>query len=181
MEENLQSAVADNDDAETGQGEPAAADSASALAAERDQLLQDKTELQDRMLRLQAEFDNFRKRTERERMEFAEYAGEQTVRALLPILDDLERALRAAPEDAQDEFVKGVELIYTRLLDTLKRQGLETIETAGEKFDPHQHEAIQRVHSDEHEDGSIVQEYQRGYNFKGKLLRPSMVVVSVKP
>jgi molecular chaperone GrpE len=138
--------------------------------------------LQDRLLRLQAEFDNFRKRTDRERMEFAEYAGEQTVAALLPNIDDFERAIGAASKtDATGEIAKGLELIRTRLLDTLRKQGLETIETSGAKFDPHEHQAIQRVESDEHEDGDIVAEYQRGYRYKGRLLRPSMVQVSVKP
>jgi molecular chaperone GrpE len=115
-------------------------------------------------------------------MEFAEYAGEQTVRALLPILDDFERALKAAAAGgASDEFVRGIELIYNRLLDTLKKQGLAPITATGEKFDPHQHEAIGRVESDEHEDHTVVQEFQRGYNFKGRLLRPAMVQVAVKP
>ena len=114
-------------------------------------------------------------------MEFAEYAGEQTVRALLPILDDFERALKAAPRtDGGDEFVRGIELIYNRLLDLLKKQGLEPISTEGAQFDPHQHQAIGRVESADHEDGAIVQEFQRGYNFKGKLLRPAMVQVAVK-
>jgi molecular chaperone GrpE len=177
MEENMQSAVADA--AETADAQPQVSQpEADALA----ELAQKNAELQDRALRLQAEFDNFRKRTERERMEFAEYAGEQTVRALLPILDDFERALKAAaPGGASDDFVRGIELIYNRLSDTLKKQGLEPITATGEKFDPHQHEAIGRVESDEHEDHTVVQEFQRGYNFKGRLLRPAMVQVAVKP
>jgi molecular chaperone GrpE len=175
MEENQTSAVADGLDQESTQPETAAAPDALAELAEQ------KAELQDRVLRLQAEFDNFRKRTERERLEFAEYAGEQTVRALLPILDDFERALKAATSgNGADEFVRGIELIYNRLLDVLKKQGLEPIVTEGAQFDPHQHEAIGRVESSEHDDGAIVQEFQRGYNFKGRLLRPSMVQVAVK-
>jgi len=170
MEDNQQSAVADTP--ETESTPPVAPDPLAELAEQ-------KAELQDRVLRLQAEFDNFRKRTERERMEFAEYAGEQTIRALLPSLDDFERALKAAPAGA-DEFVRGVELIYNRLLDALKKQGLEPISTEGLQFDPHQHQAIGRVESADHEDGAIVQEFQRGYNFKGKLLRPAMVQVAVK-
>jgi molecular chaperone GrpE len=172
MEDNQQSAVADSPEPESTQtpgSDPVA------------ELAEQKAELQDRVLRLQAEFDNFRKRTDRERMEFAEYAGEQTVRALLPILDDFERALKAAPRtDGGDEFLRGIELIYNRLLDLLKKQGLEPISTEGVQFDPHQHQAIGRVESADHEDGAIVQEFQRGYNFKGKLLRPAMVQVAVK-
>ena len=177
MEDNLQSAVADG--VETAEGQPENASPGPDLAAE---LAQRNAELQDRVLRLQAEFDNFRKRTERERMEFAEYAGEQTVRALLPILDDFERALKAAaPGSAGEEFVRGVELIYNRLADTLKKQGLEPISATGTVFDPHQHEAIGRLETEEHEDNTVVQEFQRGYNFKGRLLRPAMVQVAVKP
>jgi len=135
--------------------------------------------LQDRILRLQAEFDNFRKRTERERMEDAEFAGKLTISALLPVIDDFERALKAAA-GAENELVRGIELIYGRMLDTLKKQGLEPIEAVGKAFDPHEHEAIGRVESADHEDGTVVQEYQRGYRFKGRLLRPAMVQVAVR-
>ncbi|HYO84504.1 MAG TPA: nucleotide exchange factor GrpE, partial [Bryobacteraceae bacterium] len=126
MEDNVQSAVADG----VQSAEPSAdADTQAPKTDELAELAEQKADLQDRLLRLQAEFDNFRKRTERERMEFAEYAGEQTVRALLPILDDFERAVKAAP--AGDEFTRGIELIYNRLLDVLKKQGLEPIATEG--------------------------------------------------
>jgi len=178
MEETVQSTVVDTPEfpdseaSQAGQGPDPA-------AQELTELRQNKADLQDRLLRLQAEFDNFRKRTERERMEYADYAGEATVRALLPIVDDFERALRAAA-GAENELVRGIELIYGRLLETLKKQGLEAIEAQGKPFDPHQHEAIGRVESTEHEDGTVVQEYQKGYRFKGRLLRPSMVQVSVK-
>jgi molecular chaperone GrpE len=174
MEDNVQTLPADAADAPATETSAAAAD---ALAEAQ----QERANLQDRVLRLQAEFDNFRKRTERERMEFAEYAGEQTVRALLPVLDDFERALKARTPDVPEEFIKGIELIYSRLLETLKKQGLEPMETDGVPFDPHQHQAIQRLETDEHEDNTVVQEFQRGYNFRGRLLRPAMVQVAVKP
>jgi len=141
-------------------------------------LRQQKTDLQERLLRLQAEFDNFRKRTDRERMEFAEYAGEVTVRALLPTLDDFERALKAAG-GVENELTRGIQLIYSRLLESLKKQGLEPIAAEGAQFDPHQHEAIGKLESVDYPDNSIVQEYQRGYRYKGRLLRPSMVQVAV--
>jgi molecular chaperone GrpE len=184
MEDILRSAAVEdeqNDESQSTHPEPAP-DATDALAAERDRLAQEKVELQDRLLRLQAEFDNFRKRSERERMEFAEYAGEQTAGSLLPIIDDFDRAINAASmNDAAGEFAKGLELIRARLLETLRKQGLEPIDTTGAKFDPHEHQAINRVQSDEHDDGDIVAEYQRGYKYKGRLLRPSMVQVSVKP
>jgi len=146
----------------------------TAMTAERDQL-------QDLVLRRQAEFENFRKRVQREQQEFAEYASMEAVKALLPSADDFERALKSAPGGPESaEFVKGVELIYQRLMESLKRLGLEPIETAGQKFDPHNHHAVEMVENEEVEDHSILDEYQRGYNFKGRLLRPAMVKVSVR-
>jgi molecular chaperone GrpE len=180
MEDNVQSSGIETPDSpETTSPAEAGANESSPLALELAELKQQKAELQDRLMRMQAEFDNFRKRSERERMEYAEFAGEMTVRALLPILDDFERALKAAA-GAENELVRGIELIYSRMVETLQKQGLETIDAAGQPFDPHQHEAIGRTVSADHEDGSVVQEYQKGYRFKGRLLRPSMVQVAVK-
>lgn len=150
-----------------------------ALRAERDQLAQEKADLQDLLLRRQAEFDNFRRRTERERAEFVQYAGSELVRDLLPMVDDFERALKV--ECASKDYARGIELIYNRMLDTLKKAGLEPIDTVGAGFDPHIHQAVERVHTDEAEDNTILSEFQRGYHFKGKLLRPSMVKVAVRP
>jgi molecular chaperone GrpE len=151
----------------------------AAVTAERDQLATEKAELHDRMLRTRAEFDNARRRAERERSDFLQYAGMELVRDLLPVLDDFERALRV--ETADREYSKGVELIYQRLFDTLKKMGLEPIETEGREFDPNVHQAVERVETDEADDQTVLGEFQRGYNFRGKLLRPAMVRVAVKP
>jgi molecular chaperone GrpE len=157
-------------------------DQLATVTAERDQLARDKAELQDLMVRRQAEFENFRRRTERDRMEFVEYASMDAVKALLPMLDDFERALKAAATtDEASDLVKGVELIYQRLLESLKKLGLEPISTPDQKFDPHVHHAVEMVQNDEVEDHTILDEYQRGYNFKGRLLRPAMVKVAVRP
>src|SRR5438270_1809513 len=142
------------------------------LVAERDRLAAEKAELDDRLLRMRAEFQNARARAERERSEYLQFASMDLVKDLLPVLDDLERALRV--ETADREYAKGVELIYQRLNDTLKKMGLEPIETEGKTFDPNLHQAIERVPTEEAEDQTILGEYQRGYNFKGKLLRPAM-------
>jgi molecular chaperone GrpE len=159
-----------------------ASEQAAALTAERDQLAQEKADLQDLLMRRQAEFENFRRRTERERMEFAEYAGMETIKNLLPSLDDFDRALKAAQTVSADpEFVKGFELIYSRMLEALKKLGLEPIETKGKKFDPHLHHAVQKVPMADMDDEMIVAEYQAGFNFKGRLLRPAMVQVAVRP
>ena len=151
----------------------------AALAAERDQLASEKADLQDRLLRARAEFDNARRRGERERSEYLQFAAMDSVKDVLPVLDDFERALKV--ETADRDYAKGVELIYQRLFETLKKMGLEPIETAGQAFDPNLHQAVERVETDEAEDHTVVGEFQRGYNFKGKLLRPAMVRVAVKP
>jgi molecular chaperone GrpE len=149
------------------------------LTDQRDQLLMEKAELQDRLLRARAEFDNARRRAERERSEYLQFAATDQVKGLLPILDDFERALKV--ETADRNYAKGVELIYQRLAETLKKMGLEPIETAGRQFDPNLHQAVERVQTEEAADQAILGEFQRGYNFKGKLLRPAMVKVAVKP
>jgi len=150
-----------------------------AVTAERDRLAAEKGELNDRLLRSQAEFQNLRKRAERERLELFEYASTEAVRALLPMLDDFERGLKV--ESADKEYVNGMELIYQRLYDTLKKLGLEPIDSKGQPFDPHVHHAIEMMETEEAPDHTILDEFQRGYNFKGRLLRPAMVKVAVQP
>ena len=154
-------------------------DPTAALKAERDQLAADNAELNDRLLRARAEFDNFRRRAERERSEYLQFAGMETVREILPIVDDFERALKV--ETADQHYAKGVELIYQRLLDSLKKMGLEPIDSEGKIFDPNVHQAVERVPTEDAEDQTVLGEFQRGYNFKGKLLRPAMVRVAVRP
>ena len=143
------------------------------------QLAAEKAEYKDRMLRTLADFDNFRRRAERDRSEYVQFAAMEIVRDLIPVLDDFERALKVETPDA--EYAKGVELIYQRLLDTLKKAGLEPIDATGKPFDPNRQQAVDRVHTDEVEDQTVLEEYQSGYNFKGKLLRPAMVKVAVRP
>lgn len=149
-----------------------------AVRAERDRLLDEKNELMDRLLRRQAEFDNFRRRAEREKADVLEYANTETVRAILPILDDFERALKV--DCTGKEYARGMELIYQRLLDGLKKLGLEPISAKGLKFDPNLHHAVDMVETDDAEDHTVLDEYQQGYNFRGRPLRPAMVKVAVK-
>lgn len=168
----------------TGEGQDSAAvqDSAAALAAvtqERDQLAAEKADLEDRLLRAQAEFQNLRKRTERERVELFEYAATEAVRVLVPVLDDFERASQAECSDA--EYAAGIQLIYNRFYDALKKLGLEPMVSKGQPFDPQIHHAVDMVETDEAPDHTVLDEFQRGYNFKGRLLRPAMVKVAVRP
>jgi molecular chaperone GrpE len=157
--------------------DPAA--SLAAVTAERDQLAGEKAELNDRILRAQAEFQNFKKRTERERLELFEYASMEAARTLIPVLDDFERSTKS--ESSDKEYAAGIELIYNRFYEALKKLGLEPMVSQGQPFDPQVHHAVDMVETDEAPDHTILEEYQRGYNFKGRLLRPAMVKVAVQP
>ncbi|HZT36453.1 MAG TPA: nucleotide exchange factor GrpE [Bryobacteraceae bacterium] len=151
----------------------------ASITAERDQLAAERAELHDRYLRRQAEFENFRRRVERESAEFKQYAASEAIQAMLPIIDDFERALKQ--ESSDKEYQRGIELIYQRMMDALRKLGLEPISAAGQSFDPYIHQAVERVETEDADDHTVVEEFQRGYNFKGRLLRPAMVKVAVKP
>ncbi|MCC7153395.1 MAG: nucleotide exchange factor GrpE [Bryobacterales bacterium] len=153
------------------------AEQMAALAAERDKLAASAAELNDRLLRRSAEFENFRKRTEKERLEFFEYASMEAVRAMLPILDDFERALSTGTADK--DYARGMELIHQRMTGALGKLGLEPIEAVGKVFDPNIHHAVEMVSTSDAPDHTVLADLQRGYNFKGRLLRPSMVRVAV--
>ena len=142
------------------------------LKAERDALL-------DRVARLQAEFENARKRAVREQQDFREYAVADALKGLLPVLDSFERALQTSPE--QSEIHKGVELIYKQLSDALAKLGLQPVVARGQRFDPHVHQAIEMVDTTEAEDHQVLEELQRGYKLKDRLLRPAMVKVARNP
>ena len=148
-----------------------------AVTAERDRLIEEKNDLLDRLLRRAAELENVRRRSERERADVLEFAHTETLRAILPILDDFERALKT--ETADKDYARGMELIYHQLSDTLKKLGLEPISAKGQKFDPHFHHAVDMQETDQVEDHTVLDEYQQGYNFRGRLLRPAMVKVAV--
>jgi molecular chaperone GrpE len=139
------------------------------LRAERDMLL-------DRLARMQAEFDNARKRAAREQQDFRDYALVDTVKAIIPVLDSFERALRTSPE--KSEFHVGVELIHKQLQDALSKLGVKPISAKGEPFDPRYHEAVEMVETDDAEDHHVLEELQRGYQLKDRLLRPAMVRVA---
>ena len=145
------------------------------LKAERDALL-------DRLARLQAEFDNARKRAVREQQEFREFAAADVIRNFLPILDSFERALKAGGDSnsnsKSDEFRNGVELIYRQFQDALQKMGVQPIPALGQAFDPRVHEAVEMVDTTEVADHQVFDELQRGYKYKDRLLRPAMVRVA---
>jgi molecular chaperone GrpE len=149
----------------------------SGQGSDIDKLRSERDGLIDRLARLQAEFENARKRTAREQQEFREYAVADALKALLPTLDSFERALQTSAAD-KSEFRGGVELIYKQLQDALGKMGLRPIPAKGEPFDPHLHQAIEIVDTNEAEDHHVLEELQRGYKLKDRLLRPSMVRVA---
>src|SRR5208282_2944474 len=146
-----------------------AASEVEKLKAERDALL-------DRLARLQAEFDNARKRAVREQQEFREYAAADVIKNILPILDSFERALKA--EGDSSDFRNGVELIYRQFQDALQKIGVQRILSAGQPFDPRIHEAVEMVDTTEVPDHCVLDELQHGYKYKDRLLRPAMVRVA---
>ena len=148
-------------------------------AAEREQWAVEKAELHDRLLRAHSDFQNFRRRTEQQRVETYDLATAEAIRVMIPVLDDFERALKV--EAADREYAAGIELIHNRFAEALKKLGLEPMDSKGQPFDPQIHHAVDMVETTDAPDHTILDEYQRGYNFKGRLLRPAMVKVAVQP
>jgi|CZKJ01.1.fsa_nt_gi molecular chaperone GrpE len=154
-------------------GEVSAPDSElQKVKAERDSLL-------DRLARMQAEFENVRRRNAKEQQDFRDYAAADAIRPLLPVLDSFDRALTVKSDAA--EFRNGVELIYKQLLTALAKLSVQPIAAKGEPFDPHYHEAIEMVETSNAPDHQVIEELQRGYKYKDRLLRPAMVKVAKNP
>jgi len=161
---------------------PDAGAAAAAAGDDVDTVKQQRDEFQDLLLRKTAEFDNYRRRVERERRELAEFAAADLLQDLLPLVDDLERALQAAPETQHasvNAYRQGVELINKQLVDLLRKRGVTPIDTRGADFDPHIHQAIGQEHSDDLREGEVI-EVRRGYKLGDRLLRPAMVKVATR-
>jgi molecular chaperone GrpE len=150
-------------------------------AGTADELRRERDALQDRLLRTAAEFDNYRKRMEKERRELSEYAAADILTEMLPILDNFERALAAPPTTDVSSLRKGVELIHKQMLDLLRKRGVKPIDALGADFDPNIHEAVVHEPSDAHREGEVMQELQRGFRLGDRLLRPAMVKVAKRP
>jgi molecular chaperone GrpE len=148
-----------------------------ATAEQVEKLQAEKQELMNTLVRRQADFENYRKRVEKEREQERHRGIEALVEKLLPVLDAFERALAVQDDPAYAEYRKGFELIYKQLSEALTKQGLQRIESVGKEFNPHFHHAIERVESSEHADGTVIGELQPGYVFHGRVLRPAMVRV----
>ena len=136
-------------------------------------------ELNDRLIRNMAEFDNFRKRTDKEKSQMFEMGASDVVTKILPVIDDLERGFAAMSEEDKDSsFAKGIEMVYKKLMATLSDMGVTKIEAVGKEFDPTYHNAVMQAPSDEYESGIVTQELQKGYMYKERIIRHSMVMVA---
>src|SRR5215469_12850178 len=163
--------------------DPTEAPSADAQRTDADlaKLTADLDDLKQTLLRRQADFDNYRKRIEKERAEDSKRYTARVVEALIPIVDGIEHALAAHREAEYESYRRGFELIYKQLSDNLTKLGVERLEPLGKPFDPHLHQAMDRTETQEHSDGEILQVFQPGYVFHGRVLRPAMVRVAVHP
>lgn len=186
MQQEIDEAEAAQEDAAEGSEEEAPEEAASEAAAMQEEiealkgqvekLTGDLQEKKDRLLRLQADFDNFRRRSAKEREEISAVVTQNFCKDMLPLLDNFERAMAAETRDVE-AFQKGVEMIFTQFQEVLRKNGLEQIEAVGQKFDPNFHQAVMRVEDPEKEDDTVAQELQKGYMVKGRVIRPSMVQV----
>jgi len=165
---------------QSAEAQAVGADSARA-DAEMAKLAADLEELRQTLLRRQADFDNYRKRIEKERFEDSKRATARVIEGLIPVIDGFEHALAAHREAEYDNYRKGFELIYKQLLENVTKLGAERIDPVGKPFDPHLHQAVDRAETTEHADGTIMQVFQPGYLFHGRVLRPAMVRVAVHP
>ena len=181
MEDNRTDSDINLSEASETAGETAAADAetGASTGGREAGLERERDEFKDLLLRKTAEFENFRRRTERERQAQAETAAADLLGELLPLVDDLERAMQAeAGSEGAEAYRRGVELIHRQLSEILRKRGVRPIESLGADFDPHQHQAVAHEPAAGHREGEIVEEYRRGYMLGDRLLRPSMVKVA---
>lgn len=143
--------------------------------------VEEAVDFEDRFMRLAAEFENYKKRTDREKSEFLKRANESLVGELLPVLDNLERALEASDGSDAQTLQQGVEMVLDQLRKGLAKFGLEEVEALGKPFDPQFHEAMMQQEDPDAEAGTVLSQYQKGYRFQNRLLRPAMVVVAKEP
>lgn len=161
-----------------GPGEPTASDEGAQDERSRSQV--EMADLSNRLLRTQADFENYRRRTAKEREDLIAYANQRLLISFLPVLDNLDRALSAPKVEGDEKLRQGVELTARSFREILSKEGVIAIEAVGTPFDPNLHEAVMTVESDEHEDGLVVAEFQKGYKLADRIIRPSMVQVSKK-
>ncbi len=179
--EEIEIEFVDVDDGVAPEKDVAPASEAVAEETTKSPLQAEVDHLREMYLRKLAEFDNFRKRTERERAEMKKTAAEGLVSELLPVLDNFQRAILHADDSDPEAFRQGVEMIAKQFADLLERNGLEAVDPIGQQFNPELHEAVQRVEGSEYAPGTVVSVFTKGYIFGGRLIRPAIVTVAVEP
>ncbi|MEW9032128.1 MAG: nucleotide exchange factor GrpE [Planifilum fimeticola] len=165
-------------DGDVAEESPKQGDSYEQLEKELEKWKRQSEEHYEMFLRARADLENYRRRARKELEDTARYGAAALAEALLPVLDNMERALAAGRDSNGEAFYQGVEMVYRQLLQVLSDAGLSPIEAVGKPFDPHLHNAVMQTESDEYEPGTVVEELQRGYRFKDRVLRPTMVKVS---
>jgi molecular chaperone GrpE len=165
-------------DPELQESAPAEGGTAAATTDPVSALQQERDALHDRLLRTAAEFDNYRKRVDRERRDLSEFAAADVLAELLPIIDNFERALQVPAPAEAESFRTGIEMIHRQMLDLLRKRGAKRIEALGADFDPKYHQAVIHEPSPGHRDGEVIEELQSGYMLGDRLLRPAMVKVA---
>jgi len=148
------------------------------LKKQIDELKEERDKAQERVLRVQAEFDNFKKRTQKEKEADRKYKSQDLVNEILPAMDNFERALKVEVTEETSSFIEGITMVYRQFQDALKSQGVEAIEAEGKEFDPNIHHAVMQVEEEGVEPNTIVEELQKGYMLKDRVIRPSMVKVN---
>ncbi len=148
--------------------------------SELEQLQQEAQNLKDEMLRMRADTDNVRKRLQREKKDSVQFANEKLIKQLIPIYENLERALKA-PDTNVDSLKEGVQMTSKQFLDLLKKENVESIESVGEQFDPSIHEVLSQIESNDHDENTVIEEYSKGYRLNGRVLLPARVVTAKKP
>jgi molecular chaperone GrpE len=186
--ENSQAEETDDPAPEVAADDPSAnedseQDPLAALQAQIESMTQERSALYDQLLRRQAEFENYRRRIDRERSESYARARAEVVLELLPVVDNFERAISSLEKSGGDaeSLRHGVELIHKQFKDALTKFGLEPVESVGQAFDPHVHEAVTIEPTDKHKENTVIEEFQRGYKLGEKLLRPAKVKVASSP
>lgn len=173
-DESEQIEVLDSEETEAGTSE----EPSDSVQKEMEALKQEKDELYDRLLRLQAEFDNFKKRSQKEKEVDRKYKSQDLVNELLPAVDNFERALQVEVTEETSSLIDGITMVYQQFKDALQSQGVEEIEAKGNVFDPNLHHAVMQVEEEEVESNTVVEELQKGYMLKDRVIRPAMVKVN---
>lgn len=145
---------------------------------ELEMLRKEKEDVYARLLRIQAEYDNFKRRTQKEKEAERKYKSQDVINDLLPVLDNFERALQVEKTEETKGLIDGISMVYRQLQDAVKNNGVETIDTVGQEFDPNLHHAVMQVEDDSHDSNHIVEELQKGYLLKDRVIRPAMVKVN---